>query len=302
MFRLAHLSDPHLGPLPPARLHELASKRVLGFLNWHLHRARAVMQGDSVKAIVSDIQSASVDHIAVTGDLINIGLPAEMTNARTWLRSVGRPDVVSLVPGNHDAYVPGVLERAVGSWGPYMAGDDAAAGDFPYVRRRGSVTIIGVSSAIPTGPFMATGLVNASQCETLRTILRDTAAEGLFRVVLIHHLAIEGGTKWQSRLLRPEPLRTVIADVGADLMLHGHTHKTTTHWLPGPTSPVPVIGVQSASLQPSLQKRGAGWNLFEIDGGPGAWRITHIDRGFALGDNKISEIARQSLKAEPDAS
>ncbi|HKA71574.1 MAG TPA: metallophosphoesterase, partial [Xanthobacteraceae bacterium] len=38
MFLLAHLSDPHLGPMPRPRLTELASKRLLGFVNWHLRR------------------------------------------------------------------------------------------------------------------------------------------------------------------------------------------------------------------------------------------------------------------------
>jgi 3',5'-cyclic AMP phosphodiesterase CpdA len=274
---------------------DLASKRLLGFLNWHLHRSRTMMQGDSVKAVVADIHARRVNHIAITGDLINIGLPDEITNARNWLASVGQPVATSLVPGNHDAYVPGALDRAIDLWKPYVAGDDEPAGTFPFVRRRGPLAIIGVSSAIATGPFMATGRVDATQLERLRKVLRDTAAEGRCRVVLIHHLAIDGATKWKSRLLQAEAFRTVIAEVGAELLLHGHTHRSTTHWLQGPTSPVPVIGVQAASLQPSLQKRGAGWNLFEIDGGPGDWRIMHIDRGIAAGAQTLSEIARQSL-------
>ena len=38
MFVLAHLSDPHLGPLPAPRLRELAGKRVFGFINWRRGR------------------------------------------------------------------------------------------------------------------------------------------------------------------------------------------------------------------------------------------------------------------------
>ena len=34
MFVLAHLSDPHLAPLPRPRPLELLSKRGLGYLNW----------------------------------------------------------------------------------------------------------------------------------------------------------------------------------------------------------------------------------------------------------------------------
>ncbi len=42
MFVLAHLSDPHLGPLPRARMRELASKRMLGFVNWRRGRMHAL--------------------------------------------------------------------------------------------------------------------------------------------------------------------------------------------------------------------------------------------------------------------
>ena len=39
-FTLAHLSDPHLAPLPKPRLRELMGKRALGYLNWVRNRKR----------------------------------------------------------------------------------------------------------------------------------------------------------------------------------------------------------------------------------------------------------------------
>ena len=56
-------------------------------------------------ALVEDLQAQRPDHIAVTGDLVNISLVAEFAPARAWLESVGTPDHVTVVPGNHDAYV-----------------------------------------------------------------------------------------------------------------------------------------------------------------------------------------------------
>ena len=38
MFVLAHLSDPHLGPVPLPRFRELTGKRALGYVNWHRRR------------------------------------------------------------------------------------------------------------------------------------------------------------------------------------------------------------------------------------------------------------------------
>ena len=48
--------------------------------------------GDIVHAmpIVHDLAQARADHIAVTGDLINIALPAEFEHARRWLDALIR--------------------------------------------------------------------------------------------------------------------------------------------------------------------------------------------------------------------
>ncbi|HEX3710381.1 MAG TPA: metallophosphoesterase, partial [Pseudolabrys sp.] len=37
-FVLAHLSDPHLAPLPRPRVDELIGKRITGYVNWRRHR------------------------------------------------------------------------------------------------------------------------------------------------------------------------------------------------------------------------------------------------------------------------
>src|SRR6476659_6244709 len=104
MFVLAHLSDPHLGPIPTPRLIELINKRGLGLINWYRKRHRH-HRADVLDAIVRDMHAQRPEHIAVTGDLVNISLEAEFARAAQWLDQVGPPQNVSLVPGNHDAYV-----------------------------------------------------------------------------------------------------------------------------------------------------------------------------------------------------
>src|SRR6201995_3507628 len=103
-FKLAHLSDPHLPPLPRARLSELAGKRALGYLNWTRNR-RKYYRREVLDALVRDLLAQSPDHITVTGDLVNLALPSEFAPAQQWLQSVGAPESVTIVPGNHDAYV-----------------------------------------------------------------------------------------------------------------------------------------------------------------------------------------------------
>ncbi len=83
-----------------------------------------------------------------------------------------------MVPGNHDAYVPGALDKACRAWGAFMAGDGANqpfdSNAFPYLRVRGHVALIGVSSAAATAPFMANGFFRDRQADRLRTLLDDT--------------------------------------------------------------------------------------------------------------------------------
>ena len=168
-FTLAHLSDPHLPPLPTARLRDLAGKRALGYLNWTRNRHK-VHRRDVLDALVSDMQAQAPDHIAITGDLVNLALEAEFAPSRAWLESVGAPDRVTVVPGNHDAYVrddPASLCAGLGEIISVATGLRTAGATFPSLRRRGPLALISVSSAVPTPPLMATGRLGASQLDAL---------------------------------------------------------------------------------------------------------------------------------------
>src|SRR5881394_495981 len=90
MFLLAHLSDPHIGPMPMPRLRELTNKRGLGLINWYRRRHRH-HRADVLDAIVADMKAQSPGHIAVTGDLVNISLDAEFARAARWLGTLGKP-------------------------------------------------------------------------------------------------------------------------------------------------------------------------------------------------------------------
>ena len=124
-----------------------------------------------IDAIVADMKANAPDHIAVTGDLVNLALDREIELARLWLETLGDPHDVSVVPGNHDAYVPGALDRVCRAWGPWMSGDDAKAPvdrqSFPYLRVRGKVALIGATSARATAPFMANGFFRDDQAHRL---------------------------------------------------------------------------------------------------------------------------------------
>jgi 3',5'-cyclic AMP phosphodiesterase CpdA len=297
MFVLAHLSDPHLAPLPRPRARELAGKRVLGFLNWRRKR-RAIHRPEVLEALLADLANAAADHVVVTGDLVNIALTDEFALAAQWLARLGPSERVTFVPGNHDAYVRAAAGDPARHWGGYMRGDDAppstqATSDFPFVRRRGPVALIGVSSAVPTAPFMATGLVGADQLARLAEILDSLGREDLLRVVLIHHPPVTLPRSRFKRLVDAQGLRDVIARHGAGLVLHGHAHVRSLVWLDGPDGRVPSIGVPSASAAPYDGVDPAAYNLYRIERDKNGWRIEMISRGLTEGG--FAEVGRETL-------
>ncbi len=287
-FTLAHLSDPHLAPLPAPHWTELIGKRITGYVNWQ-RRRRFIHDSKVLAAVVADLTAQAADHIAVTGDIANIALPAEFTHGRDWLQQLGSAKDVTYVPGNHDVYVPEGAIFATQHWEAYMC-DDEGIGGFPFVRRRGPLALIGLSTAVPTAPFLATGWLGAKQLAELSALFKSLRSENVFRVLLIHHPPISE-TGRHKRLLDADILLRVIRMHGADLVLHGHDHLHMINWLEGPNGTrVPAVGVPSASAAPGTGKDAAAYNLYRIDGAPGAWTCELISRGITpaglLGEQK----------------
>jgi 3',5'-cyclic AMP phosphodiesterase CpdA len=291
-FTLAHLSDPHLPPLPAARLRDLASKRALGYLNWVRNRHR-YHRREVLDALVADIRAQAPDHIAVTGDLVNLGLEAEFAPSLKWLESIGAAERVTVIPGNHDAYVRATRHRAAEAWVDYLRGDiDGGNGLFPFVRRRGPVSLIGVSSAVPTLPLMATGRLGKPQLQALDRMLAQLASEQTFRVLLVHH-PLHSISRIK-RLTDSRQLRALIRQHGVDLVLHGHDHIHSTMWIEGPRGEIPAVGVPSASAVAHRHYPAAAFNMFRIERDGDAWRVEQTVRGIDR-EMKVKQIRQVRL-------
>jgi 3',5'-cyclic AMP phosphodiesterase CpdA len=298
MFTLAHLSDWHLASPPPLR--ELVGKRGLGFINWQRKRKK-IHRRELLDAITGDLKAHAVDHIAATGDLVNLSLPAEYEEARARLEALGSPRDVTVVPGNHDVYVRAVEQAPAAYWGEYMRGDDGLH-RFPFLRQRGEVALIALSSGVPTGPFMATGRLGKRQLARLADILDQT--RDLFRIVLIHHPPVSPPRRYLRRLTDAAALRAVLAERGAELLIHGHDHRCSLVWLDGPDGrKVPAAGAPSASAHAHGDEDEAGYNIFTIArasagdthaGNTATWRCEMITRQRDA-TGMVRESGRQAL-------
>ncbi|HTR85215.1 MAG TPA: metallophosphoesterase [Reyranella sp.] len=274
MFTLAHLSDPHL-PMPKAETGQLLNKRATGYYNWWRHRVH-VHVPEALDGIVADIKARHPDHVALTGDLVNVSLPQEFRRAADWLAAFDRPDRITVIPGNHDVYVPVPWSEGLGRWGSYIAGDGeppASGFDvFPTVRRRGPVALVGLSTGVPKPPLLATGDLGPQQIARAERLLVELGREGLCRIVLIHHPPLTDQSRFK-HLNDAAAFQDMIRRAGCEAVLHGHNHRSEIARIAGPHGPVPVIGVTSASAAPDSKYGRARYHLLRISREADDWRL-----------------------------
>ncbi len=298
-FTIAHITDPHLSPAPMPGFADLRLKRVMGFINWKRGRRRR-NDMEMLVRLVADLRAQRPDHVAVTGDLVNIGMPAEFRRAALWMRTLGEPADVSFVPGNHDAYVRASMPLLEATFAAWTAGD-APRGEaaYPYLRVRREIAIIGLTSAVPTGPLLATGRLGRRQLEAFAELLDETGAKGLARVVLIHHPPVVGATPPLRGLSDAVEFERIVRDRGAEAILHGHTHQQAVRSLASRAArtiggAVPVLGAPSAAAAARDPRYRAAYHLVRFERDGERWRVSARARGLATESAAIGE--REALR------
>ena len=185
-----------------------------------------------------------------------------------------------------------------------MTGDGMSLGahrdTFPYLRVRENIAFIGISSARATAPFVAAGFFEQAQASRVASVLDETGKQGLFRVVMIHHPPVRGATGAHKRLFGIRRFQKMIAEHGAELVLHGHTHLATTSWIASPAGAhtVPVVGVPAGGQSHEEGRTPAQYNLFEIGGSPGAWSVQLQRRGITGPATRVETVKREQLFGE----
>jgi 3',5'-cyclic AMP phosphodiesterase CpdA len=300
-IRLAHLSDPHIACLDDITGRDLVNKRLFGYLRWKLHRGAEHGRG-VLSALTADLKQTRPDQIAVTGDLTHLGLSAEYKKARQWLQELGSPSQVTVIPGNHDAYVKSSWHQTMVHWTEYMTSDAGRENDqkenhtkpiFPSLRIRGCVAIIGVSTARPSAPHLAVGTIGAEQLHRLATILAQTARKQLYRVVLIHHPPAPGTVNWRKRLTDAAMLQSLLKQYGAELVLHGHAHRALRNYLPTPAGKIPVMGAPSISTLDRKPERRARYYIYQIAPGSDGYDVSLEVRIYSPEKNRFIKESRE---------
>lgn len=306
LFSFAHMSDPHLplGAGLPRPLSLLAGKRLSGYLSWRRHR-HALHRPEILAEAIADARATRCEHILITGDLINIALPGEYRDARTWLSSLGRPEDITVVPGNHDLTVPVSWAEGPGLWQPWMRGDEDLDGrdadGFPFVRIRGPIAFVAVSTAVPTPVFRASGTIGEAQLDRLGAILEQLAGRGLIRIIALHHSPLDRSASSRKALTDRQALKAVLSKAGAELIVHGHLHKPCFGALSGPNGQIPVIGAPSASTFPSSHSQAARWHLYTVEDDPTTGLALKLTiRQFTTQSQRFETVGQFAFPVTPD--
>ena len=281
-MRLIHITDPHLSNLDFCRFTRLRGKRRSGYLSWYRKR-RHEHRPDVLERLTRELFEDRPDQILLTGDLVHIGLEREITAAADWLQSLGPPNRVCFVPGNHDIYAGDSLAYARRRWESYLPPFDPAADahhGFPFRRDLGTVRLIGLNSSVPTPIFSARGRIGERQMRALPGLLEPER----FNVLLIHHPPFPGMTKRRKALGDDRALQQALAGQPADLVLHGHTHRNRRQAV-GATR---VFGTSSAS---SLHD--ASYRLFDISDEGDSWVVRMRLKTLAAAGAESFEIVEQ---------
>ena len=238
-MRLIHLTDPHLSSLEPFSFLTVKGKRKSGYLSWYRKR-QYIHRPEILERLTQAVRDESPDQILLTGDLVHIGLEDEIIEASRWLRRLGTPEQVVLIPGNHDNYAPDSLAAMNRHWCDYLPEQDAGINDYtsayPAVRIIGDLRLVGVNTSCVTRIFSAEGELGKAQLSRLRDALRhpvsgpgsESQERPEFTCLLIHHPPLPEMTKQRKALRDAGDLQLVIEEQQPDLILYGHLHCNRT--------------------------------------------------------------------------
>src|SRR3546814_9872187 len=100
---------------------------------------------------------------------------------------------------------------------------------------------------------------------------------------------------WRKRLVDAAAFRAVIAEAGAEMILHGHDHTFGSEIIAGPGGPVPVIGVPSASAGHHGRHPVSHYQLYGSEMACNGRRHEHPARGFDAASGGFPDVGSYEL-------
>lgn len=257
--RIAHLSDVHmLAERAPDE--GLGRDLVLRYLNF----GRNLCTQERARSFANALREAhkhGADHVVISGDLTETGTSPEFERfAEVLLESPFPAHVITLVPGNHDAYsCPDAWTRALS--GPLRPFRETSAHGPNAIVDRGNVKIVPLNVSLHQPITRSSGIFSERAAESLRAQLSDRAFQQVPVVLVQHHPPFAhrlGAWHWVDGLHGHERLSAVLEHAENVTVMHGHLHHTVDR---------PVAGRAQSFGAPAIadvHKGGARIRTYEV--------------------------------------
>lgn len=203
-----------------------------------LHFGRPAVPAQ-IEAIEQMIQDEKFDVVAISGDLSQRSRAGEFQRAAVFIRDAQRVSRTITVPGNHDVKwwrAPlGVGDRNK-MYENYMK---FISSDLEPVLRVPGATFVGVNTSQGvTTRTLTWNVRDISIIGDLRTEQFDVAEETFnsadkkdARVIVMHHNPVKGELSQRHGLKRTKKILGRFAQMGVDLILCGHDHQESVHFI-----------------------------------------------------------------------
>ena len=294
-MRLIHLTDPHLSSLEGISFKDISGKRWSGYLSWRRKR-RHQHRMEMLARITAAVQAEQPDLIVVTGDLAHIGLETEVRQIRAWLAELGPPEQVLVIPGNHDIYHRSSWHSVNEYWGAYLHLQSGKTephladnrDSYPASFSMGDISVVSLSSALPTRVFSATGSLGEGQTERLNHMLSEQCLSKKFCCLLVHHPPLPGMIDARKALSDAASLEAVLQKHPVNLVLHGHNHRNSKAAI-GTTR---IFSTNSASSV--IENRPACYRVFTVERAADGWSVDMQLKKLAPDDKNPIVIESES--------
>ncbi len=203
-----------------------------------LHFGRPAVPAQ-IEAIEELIQTDKFDLVAISGDLSQRSRAGEFQRAQVFIRDAEKVSRVIVVPGNHD----------VKWWrAPLGVGDQSRmydnymqfiSTDLEPVLRLPGATVVGLNTSQGVTPRTLTwnvrdisiiGDLRPSQFEKADKAF-STGEPGNAKVIVMHHNPVKGELSQRHGLKRTKKILGAFAAMGVDLILCGHDHQESVHYI-----------------------------------------------------------------------
>lgn len=203
-----------------------------------LHFGRPAVPAQ-IEAIEAIIQERKFDVVAVSGDLSQRARAGEFQRAAVFLRDAQKVSKTIVVPGNHDVawwHAPfgiGRKDKLYENYSKFISSELE-----PVLRTPGG-TFVGLNTS--HGVTLRTLTLNVRDISIIGDIKREQfrKAEIAFsqsapkdaRVVVMHHNPVKGELSQRHGLKRTKKILGAFAAMGVDLILCGHDHQESVHYI-----------------------------------------------------------------------